>query len=73
MFFDYSQEGNVVFCCHLRTNARFYVLQSLRLSIAYEQNLYNLAHFIDYQSHPHLAASGKAGLTKHRKLFELAS
>ncbi|MDD5871468.1 MAG: hypothetical protein PUC77_08320, partial [Bacteroidales bacterium] len=48
-------------------------LQSLQLSIANEQNLYNLAHWVDYQSLPHLAACGKMGLSKCRKLFELAS
>ena len=48
-------------------------LQSLRLSIANEQNLCNLAHWVDYQSLPHLAAGGKAGLPEYSKLFELAS
>ena len=49
-------------------------MQSLRLSMENEQNLYNLAHFVVCGCVcPHLAASAKVGLNEYRKLSKLAS
>ena len=58
----------------IRGATRYSALQSLRLSMENEQNLYNLAHFVVCGCVcPHLAASAKVGLNEYRKLSKLAS